>query len=265
MVKPSNKPFRVILTLLATVVIVFCLTLETLVIYDFLKLGNAPSADIFLSIIFVAPVVLFSISLVVLFRQGARYNRRRQAAARGDSTIPIYPQQPIINVQTPTLPITIKLYPTARTRLGLALFSGLVLAGILAEAWQHLFPFQIWPGICGVLYFAFHIWFFTLLTFKWPLVHITLSEEEIQINQFLGEETSIEWEDAHLFSVVAVHRHGDDIRYELSSKHRILRWHWDRSLRGVRPTIPPEEYNRQMEAMLAIIATKTGLTLYDLR
>jgi len=38
-----------------------------------------------------------------------------------------------------------------------------------------------------------------------------------------------------------------------------------RPILGLKPTTSYEEYERQMEALPAIVVTKTGLQLYDLR
>jgi hypothetical protein len=34
---------------------------------------------------------------------------------------------------------------------------------------------------------------------------------------------------------------------------------------GLKPTLPLDEYNRQMQVLLSLVEAKTGLALYDLR
>jgi hypothetical protein len=57
-------------------------------------------------------------------------------------------------------------------------------------------------------------------------------------------------------------------RYELATERWAVEW---RRLRHVRwysfeqPEFPFDEYDRQMEALLSLLAAKTGLPLYDLR
>lgn len=61
------------------------------------------------------------------------------------------------------------------------------------------------------------------------------------------------------------------INYELSGAYEILRWPHVRQTmpfafsKLVKPAIPLEQYNRQMDALLSIITAKTNLPLYDLR
>src|SRR5262249_36848797 len=60
------------------------------------------------------------------------------------------------------------------------------------------------------------------------------------------------------------------IVYELSSAHDVVRWAWMRQnnrrvIFFAQPTVSAEEYERQMQALLSLIAAKTGLPLYDLR
>jgi len=61
---------------------------------------------------------------------------------------------------------------------------------------------------------------------------------------------------------------GASITYELSSARNIVRWTWflrKTSWVDLGPTISHDEYNRQMQALLSLVAAKTGLQLYDLR
>ena len=226
-------------------------------------MGTDVSTLIFNTIVGLVGLVIPSIIMTVILIQGARYNRRRHMATRRDPTADIYPQQPLADIQEFSLPMTITLYPKVQMWIGMALISGVAFAGVLAGVWLLLNPSRIWAGILGIICLYLFVWFMITI-FKQPIMQITLTETGIQISQFC-EEKSIEWKDARLFSIFAVRRHGDNIHYELSSERRILRWNWDRSLHGLRPTTSPEEYNRQMEAILSFIAAKTGLPLYDLR
>ncbi len=87
-----------------------------------------------------------------------------------------------------------------------------------------------------------------------------------------GIQTSrVLWHEACLFvmyGTFSAQKNGAAITYELSSARDIVRWTW--VLRkthwvGLEPTIPRDEYNRQMQALLSLVAAKTGLPLYDLR
>jgi hypothetical protein len=81
----------------------------------------------------------------------------------------------------------------------------------------------------------------------------------------------VKWQEARLFAMYGTfgkQKSGTSITYELSSARDIVRWTW--VLRrtwspGLEPTIPQDEYNRQMQALLSFVVARTGLPLYDLR
>jgi hypothetical protein len=79
---------------------------------------------------------------------------------------------------------------------------------------------------------------------------------------------SIRWDEARLFAIYQGKETGESIEYELSGPVTILRWHRLKQTRWSswrKPALPFYEYDRQMEALLALIAARTGLPLYDLR
>lgn len=89
----------------------------------------------------------------------------------------------------------------------------------------------------------------------------------------LGTIATLRWEDAQLFFIQPRLRPTQDrlpTAYELSSASVIVRW--DRMRRPMRlnlrtllmkPAGPFDAYDQQMEALLSLIAAKTGLPLYD--
>lgn len=80
---------------------------------------------------------------------------------------------------------------------------------------------------------------------------------------------TIKWSEARLFAIYPSRKPSDLPRYyELSGKDAIVRWRRMRPDAPFRFTKKPasfDEYDRQMEALLSLIAAKTGLPLYDLR
>lgn len=89
-----------------------------------------------------------------------------------------------------------------------------------------------------------------------------------------SSKTMIPWNEAALFAVFPPHRISQrtylPIIYELSGPKTIVRWMRVRQdmpwfHKNHQPTLPFDDYERQMEALLALIAAKTGLPLYDLR
>ena len=86
----------------------------------------------------------------------------------------------------------------------------------------------------------------------------------------MGQASSLRWNEARLFArygTFGAQKSGAALTYELSSAGEIVRWTWVRHKTypvGLEPTILPDEYNGQMEALLSLVAAKTGLALYDL-
>ncbi|MFL5704572.1 MAG: hypothetical protein ACJ8AG_17290, partial [Ktedonobacteraceae bacterium] len=83
---------------------------------------------------------------------------------------------------------------------------------------------------------------------------------------------SISWNEARLFAIDGIYggkKYPYPSVYELSSANEVIRWMWIRSTWRIiffaRPAVPREEYDRQMQALLSLIAARTGLPLYDLR
>ncbi len=78
----------------------------------------------------------------------------------------------------------------------------------------------------------------------------------------------IPWSEARLFAIRDGEPGASSVRYELTGSKvvvtfgRIVRPHWW-SL--YRPAQPFNDYNAQMDALLALISAKTGLPLYDVR
>jgi hypothetical protein len=103
--------------------------------------------------------------------------------------------------------------------------------------------------------------------------HLFTGERQIEVTD--GQLTvrvgsldeTVSWEEARLFAITRG-RHAT-LSYELSSSQARADWIWVRPgtfrARLYEPTIPQYEYDRQMEALLALIAAKTGLPLNDLR
>lgn len=102
---------------------------------------------------------------------------------------------------------------------------------------------------------------------------ITVTERGLIKVGLLRKVHSVSWEEAQLFAIDGVSgsmKYPHPIVYELSSMHDVVRWVWmRRSNRRVifisQPTVSVEEYKRQMQALLSLIAARTGLSLYDLR
>jgi hypothetical protein len=193
-----------------------------------------------------------------------RLELRRQAAARGigaDDFLATEQSSP--RTVSPSLPITISIRAKRGMRLiawlSVALFVIAVSAG---EAVDH--------GVWSVPFFLALLGALGSGSF---LARLLIGERQIEVteDQFTMRVASIEqavpWEEARLFAIT--HGRHATLTYELASATASAPWMWLRldtfTARFYEPTIPQYEYDRQMEALLALIAAKTGLPLYDLR
>ena len=179
--------------------------------------------------------------------------RRRQAAAAGPQTVLIALPQPLLIPWALPLPFTIWFRPKGFAAGLEAVF--VIILWVLVILW--LRPLVIF----GVL---------ALLTSipSWLSLYqrIEVSEEGMTV-RFPFHSKTIRWQEARLFAVDVLAKGSQPAdHYELSSEITILRW--SRKLepsRFTRLSSPFPEYAWQIDALLSLIAGKTGLQLYDLR
>ena len=205
-----------------------------------------------------------------------KQDQRRQQAVNGDQNL-IAEQQPIQETAALTLPLTI----TQRTAKGwttifiiavilLAMpFIGLAI-GFASTGTAFLLILILLAFIS--VFFAFYL--------AAPVIRgyqtLKVDERGISVRVGFGRVHRIEWEEAKLFAISAVYKQPYGITsemrqfptyYELSTEREVVRWRWvrTRNFIAVEPSLPVAEYDRQMQGLLALIAVKTGLTLYDVR
>lgn len=79
----------------------------------------------------------------------------------------------------------------------------------------------------------------------------------------------VRWREARLFAVRGPRTSFTQaVTYELASANEVITWKPLRQLHWwsvERPVVPFEEYQRQMEGLLSLIAARTHLPLYDVR
>ncbi|HEV2460297.1 MAG TPA: hypothetical protein VGS80_18215 [Ktedonobacterales bacterium] len=204
-----------------------------------------------------------SATCFVQARRWARINSRRQAAARGDMILAsLAAEQPVPNEAALALPhsITMKPCKLQNALFGLALAGGMLL--LLLGYWRVTGDSSGWVLI---VIFAGLLVVFGLLAPAFPGSRLTVMSYGLKVH-WHGE---VVWRDARLFAV----RGGGNpstpaTRYELATERGTVEW---RRLRRIRwfsleqPELSFEEYDREMDTLLAVIAAKTGLPLYDLR
>lgn len=94
---------------------------------------------------------------------------------------------------------------------------------------------------------------------------ITVTEQGITI-RYRGKTTSLAWNDARFFSLHGSARSKRLSLYELSSMKGSVVWIQLRSNSLLlKPLIPFDHYQQQMNALSELVAAKTNLLLYDLR
>jgi hypothetical protein len=228
-----------------------------------------------LSIFLPLSVGVFSLFWALRFRA---LNLRRQAAANGDPAVPLALRQPVPNGAALPLPFTVRLIPRRGPSYILGSIAGAILLPI---CFGYLFQslanpddsFFITNIIFSIIFFSIAIGFAILLAIiliRYGYNKITATEAGLTIQ----ERTTIRfipWNEARLFAITrGIKRTGTPTFYELSSATTFgtpLLWLHPNTLipPNMKPALPFDEYDGQMEALLSLIAAKTGLPLYDLR
>jgi len=212
-----------------------------------------------------------------------RIERRRFAAVQGNQLFLAADLPAPVTASLP-LPITIKLRPKKGCFLliiecivGELLIAMILFAGLLT--WFLSFPFlpvsdqQLinFLVFCSIIFGPALVILFPMLILPPGRQQIKVTEGGLAVRNGGIQTSRVLWHDACLFAMYGTfgaQKNRAAITYELSSARDIVRWTW--VLRktywvGLGPTIPHDEYNRQMQALLAFVTARTGLPLYDLR
>jgi amino acid transporter len=96
---------------------------------------------------------------------------------------------------------------------------------------------------------------------------------EVGLRKHAGKKvTFVPWDEARLFAIISAtpavkKTSGYPTTYELSSAKEVLRWSTSEIMPSFvgQTAVASDEYRRQMQALLSVIAARTGLPLYDLR
>lgn len=203
--------------------------------------------------------------------------RRRFAAVHGDRTL-LAAEQPAPNAALVRLPLTITLgYYKAFV---LRMMGGVVLMALLfAGAFTFFTSGSLLFTSHRLLFFLviFSILVVLMLALLFVILFSGLSRQQIEVTEhgltarYAGRTGRVMWEEARLFALygaLGAQKSGAAITYELSSARDIVRWTWVQRktyFSGLKPTLPLDEYNRQMQALLSLVEAKTGLALFDLR
>lgn len=206
-----------------------------------------------------------------------RMHHLRQKAAREGmrAGVPLARPQPIPTGEVLPVPFTITLQPQWFRVLAFTVLVGLVaiIFTSSAAAGGTFDLYADWPTAL-----SFGLFYGTL--FSWRLYlpqRIVVSADGLLVRHPLLDwwvsnwqmgERFIPWSEARLFAIRSSQPGTPATRYELSSATRVVPFGRARRSRWwalYRPVIPWQDYNFQMDALLDVIVTKTGLPLYDVR
>jgi len=193
-------------------------------------------------------------------------NARRQAVARGESKLAsVAPEQSISDATALPLPHTIRLRPRMLQNVLLgAAFVGLLL---LAQ-WVYSLLTRDESQWLAVLIVAGVVVAFGLLAGLIGHPRITVTTYGLEVRGHV-QGGQVPWKQARLFAIREGGKPGTPAtHYELASESGAVEWKRLRRLRWYslqQPDLPFDVYDPQMEALLALIAAKTGLALADLR
>ena len=229
---------------------------------------------------FLPMLVISALNLAINIPQ-IRYwkdiEQRRFAAVHGDRAL-LAAEQPTPDAAAVRLPLTITLgYHKAFVLwvMGGVVLMALLFAGVISLSntgplfltSHRLLLFLVISSILAVFGLAF----------LFVIVFSGLGRQQIEVTEhglctrYVGRTSRVMWEEARLFALYGTFRaqkSGAALTYELSSARDIVRWTWVQRktyVLGLKPTLPLDEYNRQMQALLSLVEAKTGLALYDLR
>jgi hypothetical protein len=240
---------------------------------------SLPTGFYILEFCLLLSMALLSLASFTLTRRFYKKAGLQRIAAIQDN-IPgkIAEQQPVSNALILTLPVTLAVRVNWRFLLAFMLlpFCLTLVLGSLALYYFFFRDFLLLHSRDASLLFAIIsvaalfvlivIGIAILLFIRKLRQYIQVSESGIQ-SRFLGQESSLRWDEIQLFALwggksKSMHA------YEIVGTNGLVRWtapikkRWYNSLV---PTQPFEEYDKQMQAVLALIVTKTQLPLYDLR
>ncbi len=229
----------------------------------------------------VGAIALYALIFVLALRGRiptlGRMEQKRQRALQGDSEL-LAEMQPSPNEYALDLPFTVVMrYRTYKFIMLLAIiiiipFIGLVI--LLPSSTHGAFdPFAfVIPFIsiaCILCLLVAGLLIVQLIRGKPEGYQVTLTSDGI----IGAQNRRIAWKDARLFTIASRGNRANEalspLIFEVASADTRIHIMWLRTESArqaiIEPVVSYEEYERQMHSVLAVIAAKTGLPLYDLR
>jgi hypothetical protein len=205
--------------------------------------------------------------------------RRRFVVIRGDQLF-LADEQPTPDASLLPLPTTI-ITPRRGKKAFLLIMGMTLLMAMFFAGWftwfdsnplllvaDHLLNFL---ALSAIGFVAASILFFAILFSPLARQQVKVTEGGLAAREGMEKTHTVMWHEVRLYAMYGTfgrQKSGTSITYELSSARNIVRWTWflrKTSWVDLGSTISHDEYNRQMHALLSLVAAKTGLPLYDLR
>jgi len=236
-------------------------------------------------------VLLSFFSFIQQGRYWKRFEQRRNRAARGDLSL-LAEEQPELDEAALPLPLTIQSRTSSLENFLQPIIGAVVITmiivgviGFFAGSTSIFSPSNVLTFVLGglailvlILVMLFAMVFLVLVLSRTDQ-RIELTEQGMTLRQG-GKAHSVAWDEARLFAIEGVYGVNHALSpsvYQLASAKDMLKWTYQRRrsperngllyrpILTIKPTSSYEEYERQMQALPALVAAKTGLALYDLR
>lgn len=200
-----------------------------------------------------------------------RFEQRRQAAASSmRDTGYLAAVQPAPDEAALPLPCTIEIKPNL---LRIILFFGCMLMAI--NGCVFALPNASYSFFISLIVTGSILLILIILSRIVLRQSIEITEQDMRIKSTIMVQR-IRWQDARLFAILSANllskRNHLTGGYELSGPGTIVRWmrlspgaHFSLFRFMLKPALPFDDYDRQMDSLLSLIAAKTSLPLYDLR
>ena len=245
-----------------------------LIIYIINRSGHNRSTlpAIYYTVLFALPFIYayFFIVVALIERPVKKVAQQRVIAIQGGIPGRVAAEQPILSHSLQTFPITLAL--RANWIYFVYLFTMLFFfLSVLFLVATNFFTANytstlLYTDGAILLSLAVILGVACLLLVRNMKQHIEITEEGIH-GFLLGQMTHLHWDEIQFFTLW-----GNNVKYirsyEVSGPKGVIQWSYPvlkTWYSFVVPTISFEEYDKQMQTVLAIIAMKTHLPLYDLR
>lgn len=214
-------------------------------------------------------LVLFSFGFSLLRSQRVYGNRRRLRALQRDHSL-LAAWQPVPDENALSLPTTLQLRPRRRYFLAMA---GIVAIIVAIIPYLNVSPFSLTLPALAIRLAIALVTFLLCATIMPPISRPRL-QYDLELNEhglsvtYNQVRTAVNWREARLFAVNDPKNPRRPKVYELASSDTVARWMWLPPrlpfFSVYQPTLPLEEYQQQMQAVLQLIEAKTHLPLYDI-